>query len=65
MLSGVGILLALAAESLKSAAARFESTREKQRHFGWIDYAAGTWDRERRVIAKPSRRCKGTTHALS
>jgi hypothetical protein len=34
------------------AEADFGSTAQKQRLFGWIDYAAGTWDKERRVIAK-------------
>jgi len=52
-------LLALAAESMQSAAAQFENTQEKQRLFGWLDYAADTWDRERRVIAKAEHRAQG------
>ena len=52
-------LLALAAESMQSAAAQFESTQEKQRLFAWLDYAAGTWDRERRVIAKAEHSAQG------
>lgn len=52
-------LLALARELMESAAARFESTKEKQRRFGWIDYAAGTWDRPRRVIAKAEHSAQG------
>ena len=52
-------LLAFAAESMQSAAAQFESTGEKQRHFGWLDYAAGTWDRARRVIAKAEYSAQG------
>jgi len=52
-------LLALAAESMQSAAGQFESTQEKQRHFGWLDYAAGTWDRPRRVIAKAEHSAQG------
>jgi len=52
-------LLALAAESMQSAAAQFESTQQKQRHFGWLDYAAGTWDRARRVIAKAEHSAQG------
>ncbi len=40
-------------ESLqKSAKALYEETGEKQRLFDSIEYAAGTWDRSRRVIAK-------------
>lgn len=35
-----------------SAQALYEETGEKQRLFDSIDYAAGTWDRSRRVIAK-------------
>jgi hypothetical protein len=52
-------LLALAAESMQSAAAQFEGTQEKQRLFGWLDYAAHTWDRKRRVIAKAEHRAQG------
>ena len=52
-------LLALAGERMQSAAAQFESTQEKQRLFGWLDYAAGTWDRARRVIAKAEHSAQG------
>jgi hypothetical protein len=52
-------LLALAGKLAQSAAAQFESTQEKQRHFGWIDYAAGSWDRARRVIAKAEHSVQG------
>jgi hypothetical protein len=52
-------LLALAGEGMQSAAAAFESSKEKQRHFGWIDYAAETWDRPRRVIAKAEHSAQG------
>ena len=45
-------LLGLAEELNQSAETQYESAQEKQRLFGWLDYAAGTWDRERRVIAK-------------
>jgi hypothetical protein len=45
-------LLALADELLKQAAADHAQSQQKQRLFGWLDYAAGTWDRQRRVIAK-------------
>ena len=52
-------LRALAAEGMQSAAAQFATTQQKQRHFAWIDYAAGTWDRERRVIAKAEHSAQG------
>jgi hypothetical protein len=52
-------LLALAEEWMQSAAAQFESTKEKQRHFGWMDYAAASWDRPRRVIAKAEHGAQG------
>jgi hypothetical protein len=38
----------------------FAAEPKKQRLFGWIDYAAGTWDRKRRVIAKAEFSDKGT-----
>lgn len=52
-------LLALVGESMQSAERQFESTQEKQRHFGSLDYAADTWDRERRVIAKAEHSAQG------
>jgi hypothetical protein len=52
-------LLALAGALRQSAAAQFDSSREKQRHFGWIEYAAETWDRARRVIAKAEHSAPG------
>lgn len=52
-------LLALAAEGMKQAQEAFESTPEKQRHFGWLEYAAGTWDRPRRVICKAEHSAQG------
>jgi len=52
-------LLALASEAMQSAAAQWESTQEKQRLFGWMDYAAGSWERERRVIAKAEHSAQG------
>lgn len=53
-------LLALADELLKQAAAGHEQSHDKQRLFGWIDYAAGTWDRPRRVIAKAEHSDQGS-----
>ena len=53
-------LLALAAELLQQAAAGHEHNQAKQRLFGWLDYAADTWDRERRVIAKAEHSDRGS-----
>ena len=52
-------LLTLADGLMQSAAAQFESTKEKQRHFGWLDYAAASWDRPRRVIVKAEHGAQG------
>jgi hypothetical protein len=38
----------------------FHQTQEKQRHFGQVQYAAGTWDRERRVLVKAEHTTKGS-----
>lgn len=53
-------LLALADDLLAQAAAGHEQSREKQRHFGWLDCAADSWDRQRRVIAKAEHSDKGS-----
>jgi hypothetical protein len=37
---------------MDEAQARYEATDEKQRLFGEFSYAANTWDRQRRVLAK-------------
>jgi hypothetical protein len=52
-------LLALAGELMQSAEEQHQSTGQKQRLFGWLDYAAGSWDRERRVIAKAEHSAQG------
>ncbi len=44
---------------MKDAEAEFETTGEKVRRFAWLDYAAHSWDRRRRVIAKAERLPKG------
>jgi hypothetical protein len=41
-----------AADLMEEARAAFMATREKQRLFADLVYAAGTWDKPRRVIAK-------------
>ena len=53
-------LLALASELLQQAAAGHEQSQVKQRLFGWLDYAAASWDRSRRVIAKAEHSDQGT-----
>jgi len=53
-------LLALADELLQQAAAGHAQSQDKQRLFGWLDYAAGTWDRSRRVIAKAEHSAQGS-----
>ncbi len=40
---------------MKAAEAAFAETGEKQRLFGETEYAAGTWDRPRRIIMKAER----------
>jgi hypothetical protein len=52
-------LNALAAPLQAQAQGRFLATGEKQRLFGDMEYAAGTWTRERRVIAKAEVTDKG------
>lgn len=45
-------LTELAEPWTKKALTQFEQSYEKQRLFGEFQYAAGTWDRERRVVVK-------------
>jgi hypothetical protein len=45
---------------MSESATQHEASGEKQRLFGWIDYAAATWDRERRVIAKAEHSTQGS-----
>jgi hypothetical protein len=45
-------LEALGAPLMTQAETAYAAQSQKQRHFAWIDYRAGTWDRKRRVIAK-------------
>ena len=52
-------LEALAKPLMEQARQDFALTKDKQRQFGWVDYAAATWDRERRVIAKAEHTEKG------
>ena len=52
-------LLALAEPLLAQAAQAYAQSGEKQRLFQWLDYAAQTWDRPRRLIAKAEHTAKG------
>jgi hypothetical protein len=53
-------LEALGAPLMAEAQQAYAAAPQKQRRFAWIDYAAGTWDRERRVIAKAEYSAQGT-----
>ena len=52
-------LAALAKPLIEQAEAAFVATQEKQRLFGWLDYGAASWDKERRVILKAEHTDKG------
>lgn len=54
------ILEGLLAPLMRRAQANYEQTGEKQRMFDEALYAAGSWDRERRVIMKAKYLPKGT-----
>jgi len=53
-------LLALAQPLLTQAQTQHEQTQEKQRLFGEVQYAAASWDKQRRVIAKAEHTDKGS-----
>jgi hypothetical protein len=53
------VLTKLSAALLSSAENAFKETGQKQRLFGEFTYAAGTWDQERRVIARIEHTEKG------
>jgi hypothetical protein len=66
--NGVGYVVGLARNPALERAARdwtgraarqFERTGRPQRHFGSFAYAAGTWDRPRRVIVKAEHNAQG------
>lgn len=52
-------LLALLEKPMAQAAEAFAATKEKQRHFVRLEYAAKSWDRPRSVIAKAEHTAKG------
>jgi hypothetical protein len=49
----------LALDWTERARHRFERTARPQRHFGAFAYAAGSWDRQRRVIVKAEHTAQG------
>lgn len=53
-------LLKKAAPLMDQAQAQFDVTQDKQRHFASIAYAAQSWDRSRRVIAKAEHSGQGS-----
>lgn len=53
-------LKTVAADLMTAARSRFGATGEKQRLFGDLIYAAGTWDKPRRVIAKAEHGAQGS-----
>jgi len=53
------VLKRMTAPFMEAAEAEYEKTRQKVRNFHDLAYAAETWDRERRVIAKAERLPEG------
>jgi hypothetical protein len=53
-------LLALARPLMDQAQTQHEQTQQKQRLFGEVQYAAESWDRQRRVIVKAEHTDKGS-----
>jgi hypothetical protein len=53
-------VLALAEGLMERARQQYESTKEKQRLFGEVRYAAGSWDRPRRVVVKAEHTAGGS-----
>lgn len=52
-------LMPLARDEIEHAARQFRRTGQPQRVFGSFSYAAGTWERRRRVIVKAEHTAKG------
>lgn len=51
---------ALAQPLMEQAAAQYASSGQKQRLFGDVQYAAGSWDRARRVVVKAEHTAQGS-----
>jgi hypothetical protein len=52
-------LIRKSATTMANAEKAFKETKQKQRLFGELTYAAGTWDKERRVISRIEHTDKG------
>lgn len=52
-------LAAMSKPLMDQAQQQFEQTKQKQRLFGELAYAAGTWDKQRRVISRVEHTDKG------
>lgn len=52
-------VLALCSHLMEKAAGSFAQSGRKVRLFGWVTYQAGSWEKERRVIAKAEHTDKG------
>jgi hypothetical protein len=53
------VLERMAEPFMREAKQQYEQTKQKQRIFTTLDYAAGTWDRPRRVIHKAEHNSQG------
>lgn len=53
------VLERLAGPLMEQARQQFEQSKQKQRLFGELAYAAGTWDKQRRVVARIEHTDKG------
>lgn len=53
-------LLAASQPLMMAAEQAFQTRQAKPRHFGEVQYAAATWDQERRVIVKAEHTAKGS-----
>ena len=53
------VLQRLARDEIERAERQFERTSQPQRIFGSFSYAAGSWDRPRRVIVKAEHNAQG------
>jgi hypothetical protein len=51
---------AMAAPFMEQAEEQFDSSGQKQRIFGWVDYGALTWEKTRRVIVKAEHSSMGS-----
>lgn len=52
-------LLALAADAMRAAADEHRASEQHVRRFAWLDYAAATWSRRRKVVVKAEHGTRG------